>query len=58
MFTTGHVPFPVVLPFAFGNSINDVSLMAIRRVLTTDQCNILGKTNLPQRVQPVNSILM
>ncbi len=42
----------------FENSINDVPLTAICRVIEIDLRDMLGETNLPQRVQPVNSILM
>lgn len=42
----------------FENSVNDVPLTAICRVIEIDLRDMLGETNLPQRVQPVNSVLM
>ena len=42
----------------FENSVNDIPLTAICRVIEIDLRDMLGETNLPQRVQPINNILM
>lgn len=42
----------------FENSINDIPLTAICRTIEIDLRDMLGESNLPQRVQPVNNILM
>lgn len=42
----------------FENSINDVPMTAICRNIEIDLREMLGETDLPQRVQPVDNILM
>ncbi|GAB4024258.1 bestrophin family protein [Spirosoma koreense] len=42
----------------FENSINDIPMTAICRNIEIDLREMLGETELPQRIQPVNDILM
>jgi putative membrane protein len=42
----------------FENSINDIPMTAICRNIEIDLREMLGETELPQRVQPVDNILM
>jgi putative membrane protein len=42
----------------FENAINDIPMTAICRNIEIDLRQILGETNLPERIQPVDGILL